>query len=48
MEDASKGILILAITFSAFAFVLTGCMEMRLKKLGQVVRQIEEDSKYVN
>lgn len=48
MEDALAGLLILTSTLSVFAFVLTGCMERRLKKLGQVVRQIEDDSKYVN
>jgi hypothetical protein len=29
-------------------FYVTGCTERRLKKLGQVVRQFEDDSKYVN
>jgi len=48
MEDTPKGILILAVTFLGFVFVLTGCMERRLKKIGQVVRQIEDDTKYVN
>jgi hypothetical protein len=48
MEDALTGFLILTSTFAVFTFVLTGCMERRLKKLGRVVRQIEDDSKYVN
>lgn len=41
MEDTLKGLLILGSTFAVFTFVLTGCMEMRLKK-------IENDSKYIN
>ena len=48
MEDTLAGLLILTSTFAVFTFVLVGCMERRLKKLGQVVRQIEDDSKYVN
>jgi len=48
MEDALAGLLILTSTLSVVAFVMNGSKERRLKKLGQVVRQIEDDSKYVN
>lgn len=48
MEETLVGLLILTSTLAVFAFVLTGCMERRLTKLGRLVRQIEDDSKYVN
>ena len=40
-----QGLCIFVGTFAIYAFVLFGCMERRLKR---VVKQIEEESKYVN
>jgi len=45
METADvAGFVIFVGMVSAYTFVLLGCLERRLKKVGQVV----EDSKYVN
>ena len=46
--DEAKGLVIFAGVFAVYAFVLVGCMERRLKYLDRVVKQIEQDSKYVN
>ena len=43
-----QGLAIFAGTFAVYAFVLFGCMERKLKRLDHFVKQIEEDSKYVN
>ena len=44
-----QGLAIFAGTFAIYTLVLLGCMERRLKRLGRVVKQIEdENSKYVN
>jgi hypothetical protein len=48
MEDTTAGLLILMSTFAVFTFILTGCMERRLRNIGHLVRQIEDDTKYVN
>ena len=43
------GIVIFSGAFIAYAFVLFGCMERKLKRLDRAVKQIEEEnSKYVN
>lgn len=45
METADvAGFVIFTGAVALYAFVLLGCLERRLKKVGQVV----EDSKYVN
>jgi hypothetical protein len=46
--DEAKGLVIFAGTFALYAFVIIGCMERRLKHLDRVVKQIEQDTKYVN
>ena len=43
-----QGLAIFAGTFAIYALVLLGCMERKIKRLGIIVKQIEEDSKYVN
>ena len=49
METADTvGLVFFVGTFAIYAFVLLGCMERRLKRLDRVVKQIEEESKYVN
>jgi hypothetical protein len=45
METADvTGLIIFAGMVGAYTFILLGCLERRLKKVGQVV----DDSKYVN
>lgn len=46
--ETFKGLVIFTGVVAMYAFVLAGCMERRLKRLDRVVRQVEEDSKYVN
>lgn len=46
--EAGKGFVIFVGTFALYAFVIVGCMERRLKYLDRVVKQIEQDGKYVN
>lgn len=49
METADvKGLVIFTGVVFMYSFVLLGCLEQRLKKVGRVVKQIEEDAKYVN
>ena len=49
METADlKGLVIFTGIVAVYTFVLLGCLERRLKKVGRVVKQAEEDSKYVN
>lgn len=49
METAEvKGLVIFTGVVFMYSFVLLGCLEQRLKKVGRVVKQIEEDAKYVN
>ena len=44
-----KGLAIFAGTFTIYALVLLGCMERKIRRLGRIVKQIEdEDAKYVN
>lgn len=43
-----KGLVIFTGVVFMYSFVLLGCLEQRLKKVGRVVKQIEEDAKYVN
>jgi hypothetical protein len=45
METADvTGLIIFVGMVGAYTFILLGCLEQRLKKVGQIV----EDSKYVN
>lgn len=46
--DEIKGLLIIVTLWGAATFTLAGCMERRLRKLDRVVKQIEDDNKYVN
>jgi hypothetical protein len=49
METADlKGLVIFTGIVAMYTFVLLGCLERRLKKLDRVVKQVEEDAKYVN
>jgi hypothetical protein len=43
-----KGLAILTGFLAFGAFILGGMMERRLQKIDRVVKQIEDDSKYVN
>jgi len=46
-EDV-KGIAILTGFLAFGAFILGGIMERKLARINKVVKQIEEDAKYVN
>lgn len=49
METADlKGLVILTGIVAMYTFILLGCLERRLKKVDRVVKQVEEDAKYVN
>jgi hypothetical protein len=43
-----KGLVILSGILAMYTFTILGCLERRLKTVGRVVKQIEEDAKYVN
>jgi hypothetical protein len=43
-----KGLVIFTGIVAMYTFILLGCLERRLKKVGQVVKKVEEDAKYVN
>jgi hypothetical protein len=47
MEEL-KGLVIFTGAVAMYTFILLGCLERRLKKVGQVVKKVEEDAKYVN
>jgi hypothetical protein len=47
MDDV-KGVAILSGFLAFGAFILGGMMERKLARINNVVKQIEEDSKYVN
>jgi hypothetical protein len=47
MEEL-KGLVIFTGIVAMYTFILLGCLELRLKNVGRVVKQVEEDSKYVN
>lgn len=46
--EALKGLAIFTGITVTYTFVILGCLERRLKKVAQVVRQAEDDAKYVN
>jgi hypothetical protein len=49
MEAADvTGLIIFVGMVGAYTFILLGCLERRLKKVDRVVKQAEEDAKYVN
>ena len=49
METADlKGLVIFTGIVAMYTFILLGCLERRLKKVDRVVKQVEEDAKYVN
>jgi len=49
METADlKGLVILTGIVAMYTFILLGCLERRLKKVDRAVKQVEDDSKYVN
>jgi hypothetical protein len=43
-----KGLVIFTGVVAMYTFTILGCMERRLKTVGRVVKQAEEDAKYVN
>jgi hypothetical protein len=43
-----KGLAIFTGVVAMYTFIILGCLERRLKKVGRVVKQAENDSKYVN
>jgi hypothetical protein len=47
MDDV-KGLAILTGFLAFGAFILGGVMERKLARINKVVKQIEEDAKYVN
>jgi hypothetical protein len=47
-NEEVKGLVIFTGIVAMYTFVLLGCLERRLKKVARVVKQVEEDSKYVN
>jgi hypothetical protein len=46
--DEVNGVAILTGLLTFGAFILGGMMERKLAKIDEVVKQIEEDNKYVN
>jgi len=44
----AKGLVIFLGTFAFYAFILLGYMEHRLKNLDRIIKQAEDDEKYVN
>ena len=47
MEEL-KGLVIFTGIIAMYTFILLGCLERRLKKVDQVVKQVEDDAKYVS
>ena len=43
-----KGLVIFTGFAAMYTFILLGCLERRLKKVGRVVKQVEDDAKYVS
>lgn len=43
-----QGLLLFVGTVSIYTFVLLGCLERRLKSVARVVKQAEDDAKYVS
>ena len=49
MEMADlKGLVIFTGIVAMYTFVLLGCLEQRLKKVDRVIKQVEDDAKYVS
>jgi hypothetical protein len=46
--EESKGLVIFVGFVAIYTFILVGCLERRLKKVDRIVKQVEEDAKYVN
>jgi hypothetical protein len=47
MEEI-KGLVIFTGIIAMYTFILLGCLERRLKKVDRVVKQAEDDAKYVS
>lgn len=47
MEEI-KGLVIFTGIIAMYTFILLGCLERRLKKVDRVVKQVEDDAKYVS
>lgn len=49
MEDCDlKGLVIITGIIAVYTFIILGCLEERLKSVGRFVKQVEDESKYVN
>jgi len=49
METADvTGLIIFVGMVGAYTFILLGCLERRLKKVDRVIKQVEDDAKYVS
>ena len=49
METADvTGLIIFVGMVGAYTFILLGCLERRLKKVDRVIKQVEDDTKYVS
>lgn len=47
MEEL-KGLVIFTGIIAMYTFILLGCLERRLKKVDRVIKQVEDDAKYVS
>jgi hypothetical protein len=43
-----QGLVFFVGTVAVYTFVLLGCLEKRLKGVARVVKQVEDDTKYVS
>jgi hypothetical protein len=43
-----QGLVFFVGTVAVYTFVLLGCLERRLKGVARVVKQVEDDAKYVS
>jgi hypothetical protein len=43
-----QGLVFFVGTVAVYTFVLLGCLEKRLKSVARVVKQVEDDTKYVS
>jgi hypothetical protein len=46
--EALKGLVIFTGIVVTYTLVLLGCLERRLQKVGRVIKQVEDDAKYVS
>lgn len=46
--DDLKGLVIITGIIATYTFIILGCLESRLKRVDRIVKQVEDDSKYIN